>query len=76
MIKRWCAAGMLYAERSFRRLKGFRRMPSFVAAPAVTPELLRGHAMLRESPERTNGRPTAQWSRFQAGRSGDLGPKS
>jgi hypothetical protein len=32
MIKRWCAAGMLNAERSFRRLKGYRQLPTFVAA--------------------------------------------
>lgn len=32
MIKRWCAAGMLNAERSFRRLKGHRDMPVLVAA--------------------------------------------
>jgi putative transposase len=42
MIKRWCAAGMLNAERSFRRLKGHKQMPALVAAlarhiPAVTP---------------------------------------
>jgi HD domain-containing protein len=42
MIKRWCAAGMLNAENSFRRLKGYRQMPTFVAAlarhvEAVTP---------------------------------------
>jgi hypothetical protein len=34
MIKRWCAAGMLNAERRFRRLKGDRQMPTFVAALA------------------------------------------
>ena len=34
MIKRWCAAGMLNAERSFRRRKGYRQMPTFVAALA------------------------------------------
>jgi hypothetical protein len=34
MIKRWCAAGMLNAERSFRRLKGHRQMPLLVAALA------------------------------------------
>jgi putative transposase len=34
MIKRWCAAGMLNAERSFRRPKGDRQMPRFVAALA------------------------------------------
>ena len=32
MIKRWCAAGMLNAERSFRRLKGHKQMPQLVAA--------------------------------------------
>ena len=32
MIKRWCAAGMLNAERSFRRLKGHQQMPALVAA--------------------------------------------
>jgi len=42
MIKRWCAAGMLNAERSFRRLKGYKQMPALVAAlkrhiDAVTP---------------------------------------
>jgi hypothetical protein len=34
MSKRWCAAGMLNAERSFRRLKGYRQLPRFVAALA------------------------------------------
>lgn len=34
MLKRWCAAGVLNAERSFRRLKGYRQMPTFVAALA------------------------------------------
>ena len=34
MIKRWCAAGMLNAERSFRRLKGYRQPSTFVAALA------------------------------------------
>jgi transposase-like protein len=42
MIKRWCAAGMLNAERKFRRLKGHSQMPVLVAAlarhiEAVTP---------------------------------------
>ena len=32
MIKRWCAAGMLNAERNFRRLKGYKDMPVLVAA--------------------------------------------
>jgi putative transposase len=43
MKKRWIAAGMLEAERSFRRLKGHANMPVLVAAitaatsPTVTP---------------------------------------
>jgi putative transposase len=42
MVKRWAAAGMLNAERSFRRLKGCKDMPTLVAAlarhvEAVTP---------------------------------------
>jgi putative transposase len=32
MIKRWCAAGMINAERSFRRVKGCKDMPVLVAA--------------------------------------------
>jgi transposase-like protein len=32
MKKRWIAAGMLEAERSFRRIKGHADMPGFVAA--------------------------------------------
>src|SRR5829696_1903709 len=43
MKKRWIAAGMLEAERSFRRLKGHADMPTLITAisrattPAVTP---------------------------------------
>jgi len=42
MVKRWCAAGMLNAERKFRRLKGHAQMPVLAAAlarhiEAVTP---------------------------------------
>ena len=32
MKQRWIAAGMLEAERSFRRLKGHADMPTLVAA--------------------------------------------
>lgn len=32
MILRWTAAGMLNAERSFRRIKGYKQMPQLVAA--------------------------------------------
>jgi putative transposase len=43
MVKRWAAAGMLNAERSFRRVKGCKDMPVLVAAlarhaEAVTPQ--------------------------------------
>jgi len=34
MVKRWCAAGMLNAQRSFRRVKGCKDMPILVAALA------------------------------------------
>jgi hypothetical protein len=42
MIKRWCAAGMLNAQRAFRRIKGCKDMATLVAAlhrhiEAVTP---------------------------------------
>lgn len=42
MRRRWCAAGMLEAEKSFRRVKGYRQMPALVAqlrahAETVTP---------------------------------------
>jgi hypothetical protein len=47
MIKRWCAAGMLNAERSFRRLKGHRQMPLLVAALARHLPLAR-HAKARQ----------------------------
>ncbi len=30
MKKRWCAAGMLEAERSFRRVKGYADIPAFL----------------------------------------------
>ena len=36
----------------------------------VTSKLFHRHGMLHESHERTNGRPTAQWPRLEAGRSG------
>jgi hypothetical protein len=32
MVLRWTAAGMFNAERSFRRIKGRKRMPQLVAA--------------------------------------------
>jgi putative transposase len=33
MVLRWTAAGMLNAERSFRRIKGYQQMPQLAAAP-------------------------------------------
>jgi putative transposase len=30
MKKRWCAAGLLEAQRSFRRIRGYKDMPTFV----------------------------------------------
>lgn len=30
MRRRWCAAGMLEAEKSFRRVRGYRQMPALV----------------------------------------------
>lgn len=50
MRRRWCAAGMLEAERSFRRVKGCKQMPQLVAALArhaatVTPHEYDHHAV-------------------------------
>ena len=75
MIKRWCAAGMRNAERSFRRLKGDRQMPTFVAALAVTSKLLGRRAMLHESPERTSRRPPPGGRDWKLDARGALGPK-
>ena len=41
MRRRWCAAGMLEAERSFRRVKGCKQMPQLVAALARHAESVR-----------------------------------
>jgi transposase-like protein len=43
MKKRWVAAGMLEAQRSFRRIRGYRQMPVLVAA-------LRRHAKVPVTP--------------------------
>ena len=32
MVLRWTAAGMLNAQRSFRRIKGYKQMPHLIAA--------------------------------------------
>lgn len=45
MVLRWTAAGLLNAERSFRRIKGYKQMPQLVAA-------LKRHA--HPEPQQTN----------------------
>ena len=37
MVLRWTAAGMLNAERSFRRIKGYKQMPQLVTPYTDTP---------------------------------------
>ncbi len=32
MVERWVVAGLLRAERGFRRIKAFRDLPSFIAS--------------------------------------------
>jgi transposase-like protein len=49
MKKRWIAAGMLEAERSFRRIKGHADMPALVNA--VTAATRSGHAAPADYPE-------------------------
>lgn len=44
MILRWTAAGMLNAQRSFRRIKGYKQMPQLISA-------LRRHAHPASRPE-------------------------
>ena len=44
MVLRWTAAGMLNAERSFRRIKGYKQMPQLVDA-------LRRHARPEAGPD-------------------------
>jgi putative transposase len=46
MVLRWTAAGMLNAERSFRRIKGYKQMPQLAAA-------LKRHANPDTDPVRT-----------------------
>ena len=41
MVLRWTAAGMLNAQRSFRRVKGYKQMPQLVAALARHAESVR-----------------------------------
>jgi putative transposase len=48
MKKRWIAAAMLEAERSFRRVKGHADMPAFVAAVhrSINPDIPANYALL------------------------------
>ena len=66
MIKRWCAAGVLNAERSVRGRKDCRQCRRSSPRSPVTSKLFHRHAMLDASHEGTNGRPTARWSRLVA----------
>ena len=43
MRRRWCAAGMIESEKSFRRVRGYRQMPALVAQ-------LRAHAAAVTAP--------------------------
>jgi hypothetical protein len=51
-------------------------MPSSSLRSPVTSQLFHRHAMLRESHERTNGRPTARGRDSKLDARDDLGPKS
>src|SRR6266545_6488591 len=72
-----CAAGLtlIASDAGVPHLMRGRCRRSSLRSP-VTSKLLRRHAMLHQSYERTSGRPAAQWSRLEAGRLDDLGPKS
>jgi hypothetical protein len=76
MIKHWGAAGMLNAERSFRRLEGDRQLPSWSLRSPVTSKLFHRHGMLGESHERSNQRPPPGGRHLEAGRSDDRSPES
>jgi hypothetical protein len=52
MRRRWCAAGMLEAEKSFRRVRGYRQMPSLV-------KQLRAHAERVNNPDAETVTPEA-----------------
>ena len=43
------------------------------AGPTTLLDAFEGRGQLADDPYRTNGRPIAQWSRLDAGRSDDLG---
>jgi hypothetical protein len=69
--KQLTAPGNIAASEWIRGGQAFDHCFSY-----TTSKLFHRHAMLHESHERTTGRPTAPWSRLEAGRSDDLGPKS
>jgi hypothetical protein len=60
MVLRWTAAGMLNAQRSFRRVKGYKQMPSWsprcVDKPIRTP---------RTRPKLSVPRPNIRWDRHR-----------
>lgn len=56
MRRRWCAAGMLEAEQSLRRVRGHTQMPALVAQIRATPS-----ASLR--PKTTPSHPARYWTR-------------
>ena len=74
MVLRWTAAGMLNAERSFRRIKGHKQMPQLVDAlrrhanPHTVTESV-GAAELRQAPDGI-GRPQTLHGARQTGPSG------
>ncbi len=52
MRRRWCAAGMLEAEKSFRRVRGYKQMPVLV-------KQLRAHAEKATHPDTETVTPEA-----------------
>jgi putative transposase len=69
MALRWTAAGMLEAERQFRKTIGYRELATLVVA------IERDHDRRRAHAERVPARP-ARAARSQAGRRGDRAPPS
>jgi hypothetical protein len=72
MMLRWTAAGMLNAQRSFRRVKGYKQMPQLVAtlrrhahpatAPSTETVLVPPHN-IRWDPHRSSTKPVTPSSR-------------
>src|SRR4030095_11322382 len=72
MVLRWTAAGMLNAQRSFRRVKGYKQMPQLVAAlrrhahpnPARRPETVSTAAYIRWDRHRNSTNPVTPSGRL------------